>query len=78
MTSTLKFNVDADGIATLTLEVPGKPVNVITPEFQDDLAAAIERIATDESIRGAVITSARRDFMAGDDLKEPPVVSEPV
>jgi 3-hydroxyacyl-CoA dehydrogenase/enoyl-CoA hydratase/3-hydroxybutyryl-CoA epimerase len=70
MTSTLRFDVDAGGIATLTLEVPGRPVNVITPEFQEDLAAAVERIAADGSIRGAVITSARRDFMAGADLKD--------
>ena len=70
MTTTFRFETDAAGIATITLDVPGKPVNLITPEFQEDLAAALEQIAADGSIRGVVITSARRDFMAGADLKD--------
>jgi 3-hydroxyacyl-CoA dehydrogenase/enoyl-CoA hydratase/3-hydroxybutyryl-CoA epimerase len=70
MSNTIRFEVDAGGIATLTLDIPGKPVNVITPEFQADLAQAVERIATDDAIKGVVITSAKRDFMAGADLKD--------
>ena len=70
MSKTIRIEVDAEGVALLTIEVPGKPVNVITPEFQAELAAAVERIATDASITGAILTSARRDFMAGADLKD--------
>ncbi len=70
MSNTIHFVVDADGIATLTIDIPGKPVNVITPEFQQDLAAAVERIATDATVKAAIITSAKRDFMAGADLKD--------
>ncbi len=69
MSNTIRFEVDAGGIATLTLDIPGKPVNVITPEFQADLAQAVEHIAADTAIKGVVITSAKRDFMAGADLK---------
>jgi len=70
MSNTLRLDVAADGIATLTIDIPGKPVNVITPEFQAELAAAIEQIARDESIKGVILTSAKRDFMAGADLKD--------
>ena len=70
MSKTIRIEVDAEGVALLTIDIPGKPVNVITPEFQADLAAAVERIATDTAITGAILTSARRDFMAGADLKD--------
>ena len=66
---TLRMDVDADGIAVITLDAPGRPMNVVSPEFIDDLVAAIERIAADAAIRGAIITSAKPAFMAGADLK---------
>jgi 3-hydroxyacyl-CoA dehydrogenase/enoyl-CoA hydratase/3-hydroxybutyryl-CoA epimerase len=70
MSTTIRFEVDAGGIATLTIDVPGKPVNVLTPELHADLDNAVDRIATDAAVRGVVITSAKRDFMAGADLKD--------
>lgn len=66
---TLSLAVDTDGIATLTLDVQGRPMNVITPEFVQELTDAITRLASDGAIKGAVITSAKADFMAGADLK---------
>ena len=70
MSNTIRFDVDGDGIATLTIDIPGKSMNVITPEFQADLAAAVARIAGDSGIKAAILTSAKRDFMAGADLKD--------
>ncbi|TAK51420.1 MAG: 3-hydroxyacyl-CoA dehydrogenase [Gammaproteobacteria bacterium] len=70
MNSTIQFAVGADGIAILTIDCPGRPVNLITPEMTADLVAAVERIATDAAVRGAIITSAKADFMAGADLKD--------
>jgi 3-hydroxyacyl-CoA dehydrogenase / enoyl-CoA hydratase / 3-hydroxybutyryl-CoA epimerase len=66
---TLKLDVDSDGIALITLDDPTKPMNVVSPEFMEDLIAAIEQVATDAAIKGAVITSAKPAFMAGADLK---------
>lgn len=68
MQATLRLEIDA-GIALITLEDPGKPMNVVSPQFIDDLITAIERVATDPAIRGAIITSAKPAFMAGADLK---------
>jgi 3-hydroxyacyl-CoA dehydrogenase/enoyl-CoA hydratase/3-hydroxybutyryl-CoA epimerase len=70
MTTTLSFDIDADGIALLTIDVPGQSMNVITPEFIADLEAAISRLSSDEAIKGAVIASGKTSgFMAGMDLK---------
>ena len=69
MSKTLTITVDADGIALATLDVQGRPMNVITPDFMTEMKAFIERLRTDASIKGAVITSAKADFMAGADLK---------
>ena len=70
MSNTIRIDVDASGIATLTLDNPGKPVNLVTPEFTADLEKAIERVAGDAAVTGVLITSAKRDFMAGADLKD--------
>jgi len=69
MSKTLTVTVDNDGIALLTIDVQGRPMNVVTPDFMQELAAAIQQIASDAAIKGAVITSAKADFMAGADLK---------
>ena len=69
-TETIKFELDADGIALLTIDVPGQTMNVITPQFSADLATLVEKVATDEAIKGAVITSGKASgFVAGADLK---------
>jgi 3-hydroxyacyl-CoA dehydrogenase / enoyl-CoA hydratase / 3-hydroxybutyryl-CoA epimerase len=69
-TETIKFDLDADGVALLTIDVPGQTMNVITGELTRDLGILIERIATDEAVKGAVITSGKKTgFMAGADLK---------
>jgi len=63
-------DLDADGILTLTIDVPGQSMNVITPEVSRDLAVAIGRIKTDAAVKGAVLTSGKPSgFMAGADLK---------
>lgn len=66
----IRSELDADGILLLTIDVPGLSMNVITPEVQRDLAAAIERLRSDEGVVGAVLTSGKASgFMAGADLK---------
>ncbi|MGK2286590.1 3-hydroxyacyl-CoA dehydrogenase NAD-binding domain-containing protein [Pedomonas sp. V897] len=70
MFDTIKFDVDADGVALLVIDVPGQSMNVITPDFVRDLNAAIDRISGEDAIKGAVITSGKDSgFMAGADLK---------
>jgi 3-hydroxyacyl-CoA dehydrogenase/enoyl-CoA hydratase/3-hydroxybutyryl-CoA epimerase len=67
---TIDFTIEADGIAVLTVDVKDKPMNVITPEFMDDIAEAADQISTDDKIKGAVVTSGKDSYMAGADLKD--------
>ncbi len=46
----IRSDLDADGILLLTIDVPGQSMNVITPEVQRDLAAAIARLKTDDGV----------------------------
>lgn len=66
---TLTLEVAADGIALITLDEAAKPMNVVSPQFIDEFIAAIERVASDSAIKGAIVTSAKPAFMAGADLK---------
>jgi 3-hydroxyacyl-CoA dehydrogenase/enoyl-CoA hydratase/3-hydroxybutyryl-CoA epimerase len=63
--------VDADGVALLTLDDPDRPANVTTPELTAGLLAAVDRVAADPGIRGAVIASGKPGrFVAGGDIKD--------
>jgi 3-hydroxyacyl-CoA dehydrogenase / enoyl-CoA hydratase / 3-hydroxybutyryl-CoA epimerase len=70
MTETLKYSVDQDGVALLVIDIPGRPMNVLTPEFMDELGETIETLAGDAAVKGVVITSAKDSFIAGADLKD--------
>lgn len=67
-TEIIRYAVDTDGIATLTLDYPGKTMNVIDQAFMDSLDGCIERIKSDAQVRGAIITSGKDSFVAGADL----------
>src|SRR5690348_13079200 len=63
-----KFDVDADGIALITWDMPGKSMNVIDFALVDELEALVEKVASDAAIKGAVITSGKDAFGGGADL----------
>jgi 3-hydroxyacyl-CoA dehydrogenase / enoyl-CoA hydratase / 3-hydroxybutyryl-CoA epimerase len=63
-----KFDVDADGIALVTWDMPGRSMNVIDPDVMAELAAIIEKVGADAAIKGAVVTSGKDTLCAGADL----------
>jgi 3-hydroxyacyl-CoA dehydrogenase/enoyl-CoA hydratase/3-hydroxybutyryl-CoA epimerase len=66
-----KWDQDADGIVTLAWDVPGRTMNVRTNAGADELMQVAEKLATDASIKGLVITSAKPNaFCAGAALDE--------
>src|SRR5579871_1519246 len=66
-----KWDVDADGIATIAWDSPGRSMNVLTGSTIADLALAGEQLATDPALKGLVITSAKTNgFCAGAALDE--------
>ncbi len=72
-----KWDQDADGIVTLTWDVPGRTMNVLTNSAILELAAVADRLAADGSIKGLVITSGKTNgFCAGaalDELEAAPI-----
>ena len=67
--NTIKWDKDADGIVTLTLDDPTGSANVMNEHYQESMRKAVERlVAEKESITGVVITSAKKTFFAGGDL----------
>jgi 3-hydroxyacyl-CoA dehydrogenase / enoyl-CoA hydratase / 3-hydroxybutyryl-CoA epimerase len=66
---TIRYEL-ADGIATLTLDEPGSPVNTMCEQWQQDLGEAVQKVLADrDAIRGIVLASAKSTFFAGADLK---------
>ena len=66
------FNVavDADGIALVTMDSPGRSMNVFGPEVEAELSGVLERVVQDPAIKGAIVTSGKSSFLAGYDLTE--------
>jgi 3-hydroxyacyl-CoA dehydrogenase/enoyl-CoA hydratase/3-hydroxybutyryl-CoA epimerase len=62
------FDVDADGIALISWNMPGRSMNVIDAKVTEELAAMVERVATEATIKGAVLTSGKDAFCGGADL----------
>jgi 3-hydroxyacyl-CoA dehydrogenase/enoyl-CoA hydratase/3-hydroxybutyryl-CoA epimerase len=63
-----RFETDADGIALLTWDMPGRSMNVITPEVIGELETIIDHVTAEASIKGCVITSGKDTFSGGADL----------
>jgi 3-hydroxyacyl-CoA dehydrogenase/enoyl-CoA hydratase/3-hydroxybutyryl-CoA epimerase len=65
------LDIDADGVALITFDVPGKSTNTITAAVMRELGEIAHLLKTDSAIKGAVITSAKASgFCAGADLNE--------
>ncbi|MBL4613188.1 MAG: enoyl-CoA hydratase/isomerase family protein [Emcibacter sp.] len=69
MTEIIKYELDQDGVALLTIDLPGKSMNIISEQLLNELESLVTKIAEDDAIKGAVITSGKKgSFVAGADL----------
>ena len=60
-----------DGIAVITIDAPGAPVNTLSKATRDEFAPLIDRLEKDASVRAAVLISGKPDvFIAGADIEE--------
>ena len=67
--NTIRYTLQ-DGIATVTFDEAGSPVNTMCQQWQDDLHALALQVVQDRAvIRGMLLTSAKSTFFAGADLK---------
>ena len=60
--------IDADGVATIAWDLPGRSMNVLTDEGIAELDAAMDAALADPAVKGIVITSGKPDFAGGMDL----------
>jgi len=59
-----------EGIATITFDEAGSPVNTMCEQWQSDLTEVTAQVGKDkDAIRGIVLASAKSTFFAGADLK---------
>jgi 3-hydroxyacyl-CoA dehydrogenase / enoyl-CoA hydratase / 3-hydroxybutyryl-CoA epimerase len=59
-----------DGIATITFDEPGSPVNTMCDQWRTDLDEVTAQVVRDkDAIRGIVLASNKTTFFAGADLK---------
>jgi 3-hydroxyacyl-CoA dehydrogenase / enoyl-CoA hydratase / 3-hydroxybutyryl-CoA epimerase len=65
----IKLDKGSDGVALLTLDNADESVNIVTDTWLDEMNAAIADLRQDDNVTGVVVTSAKKAFMAGADLK---------
>ena len=63
------YAMDADGVVTLTWDVKHKSMNVMSTEAFMDLSAKVDQALADPAAKGIIITSGKKDFAGGMDLK---------
>jgi len=65
----LAIATGADGVAVLTLDNAVESMNVVADDWIDEMNTAIAQLRDDVTVTGVVITSGKKAFMAGADLK---------
>jgi 3-hydroxyacyl-CoA dehydrogenase / enoyl-CoA hydratase / 3-hydroxybutyryl-CoA epimerase len=69
MTGSIRWDADADGVVTLTLDDPGRSANTINDRYVASMGETLDRLEAErDSITGVIVTSAKKTFFAGADL----------
>lgn len=68
--SAIRWEKDADNIVTLTLDDPNQSANTMNALYRQSMGEAVERLHAEKaSIAGVILTSAKKTFFAGGDLR---------
>ena len=70
--SAVRYDKDGDGVVVLTLDDPTSSANTMNELYKESMDAAVDRLEKDIAegdVAGVVITSAKKTFFAGGDLK---------
>jgi len=65
MNTFINYEKDEQGIVTLTMDMPGRSVNVINEEFGEGFGEVVDRLAVESGLAGVIIASAKKTFVAG-------------
>ncbi|MFE7570873.1 3-hydroxyacyl-CoA dehydrogenase NAD-binding domain-containing protein [Streptomyces sp. NPDC057539] len=67
----IRWEQDGTGVVTLVLDDPVQSANTMNQAFRRSIAAIADRVEAErDSIRGIIVTSAKKTFFAGGDLKD--------
>ncbi|MFI6039121.1 3-hydroxyacyl-CoA dehydrogenase NAD-binding domain-containing protein [Streptomyces sp. NPDC051315] len=69
--STIRWEESDDHVVTLVLDDPDQSANTMNAAFIDSLDAVAARLAERrDAVRGVIVTSAKKSFFAGGDLRD--------
>jgi 3-hydroxyacyl-CoA dehydrogenase / enoyl-CoA hydratase / 3-hydroxybutyryl-CoA epimerase len=63
------ISTDDDGVATVVMDRQGEPMNTLGPALMTDFELVLDRLETDTAIKAVVLTSAKKDFLVGADVR---------
>ncbi|ORJ92572.1 3-hydroxyacyl-CoA dehydrogenase [Prescottella equi] len=67
----IAWEKDTDGVVVLTMDDPNQGANTMNDLYRSSMSATIDRLeAEKDDISGVVLTSAKKTFFAGGDLRE--------
>ncbi len=63
--------VEEQGVAVVTIDQPGSPVNILTAAVKAEFESLLERLRADKSVRAVLLMSGKPDgFIAGADIEQ--------
>ena len=66
----INWDQDADGIVTLTMDDPNQSANTMNAAFTSSIIETVDRLEAErDTITGVIVTSAKKTFFAGGDVK---------
>jgi len=69
--TTIRWEQGDDGVVTLVLDDPSQSANTMNAAFTASLDAVLDRLEAErDGIRGVIVTSAKKTFFAGGDLRD--------
>ena len=63
-----RFDLDADGVATVLIDRAGESMNTLGVDLVTELSDVVGRLEQDD-VRAVVLGSAKKDFLAGADIR---------
>ena len=66
----IRYERDAEGIVTLTMDDPNGSVNLMNDAFKNSLKLVVDRLYGElDQVTGVILASAKKTFFAGGDLE---------
>ncbi|MFH1322194.1 MAG: 3-hydroxyacyl-CoA dehydrogenase NAD-binding domain-containing protein [Bacteroidota bacterium] len=73
----INYNLDKDGIAIISFNMPDSAVNVINTASIEAFEKRIDEALADKAVKGIIITSGKKDFIVGGDLSQIISITKP-